>query len=94
MKTLIIYDNDGNIFLQMSGSHVVPNGGIQYLEVDSETHKNKIIKGVNVKTKELILEDMPKTETEILQDKINQLESDMANLMLEMAMGGVVHELV
>lgn len=86
MKTLIIYDNQGKIFLQMSGSYSVPQGGVQYLEIDAETHKNKIIKGVNVKTKELILEDMPKSETELLQEKITQLENDMANLMLEIAM--------
>lgn len=87
MKTLIIYDNIGQIFIQMSGSYIVPNGGIQYLEVDSTIHENKIIKGVNVATKELILEDIPKTENEVLQDKINQLENDMADLMLEIAMG-------
>lgn len=87
MKTLIIYDNEGKIFVQMSGSYLVPNGGVQYLEVDSSLHENKIIKGVNVKTKELILEDIPKTETQLLQEKITQLENDMADLMLEIAMG-------
>lgn len=89
MKTLLIYDNEGTIFYQISGHYVAPKGGVQYLEVDSETHKNKIIKGVNVETKELILEDMPKTETELIQEKIEQLENDIADLTLEIALGGM-----
>lgn len=74
MKKLIIYDNNGTIFLQVSGYYKVPQGGIQYLEVDSKIHQNKIIKSVNPETKELILEDMPKTELELAQERIDALE--------------------
>lgn len=75
MKTIIIYDNTGKIFLQMSGTYLVPQGGIQYLEIDSSLHENKIITGVNVETKELIMEDKPKTDLELAQERIEALEN-------------------
>lgn len=102
MKTLIIYDNEGTIFLQMSGDYLLPQGGIQYLEVDSDTYKNKIITGVNVATKELITKDKPKTDIELLQEElsqntkdmakkdlaIEQLQKDIADLAKQIALGG------
>lgn len=33
MKTLIVYDNTGKIWVQMSGSYAIPEG-LPYLEVD------------------------------------------------------------
>ncbi len=78
MKTLIIYDNVGYILMQQTGSYRVPEGGIQYLEVDSEVHKNKIIKSVNIETKELILEDIPKSEMELLKEELSQNTKEMA----------------
>lgn len=81
MKTLIIYDNDGKIFLKMSNNYPVPNGGIQFLEVDESTNENKIITGVNVETKELITEDIPKTDVELLQEQINSLTQANAELI-------------
>lgn len=82
MKTLIIYDNAGYIYLQMTGSYRVPEGGINYLEVDSTVHENKIIKSVNVATKELVLEDIPKSETEILKQKVAEQEAALIELAL------------
>lgn len=75
MTTLIIYDNEGKIFLQMSGTYDAPQGGIQYLEIDADTHKNKIITGVNVETKELIMEDRPKSDLEVATERIEALEN-------------------
>ena len=75
MKTLIIYDNTGRIFLQMSGSYVTPQGGINYIEVDSTTIGIKVVKSVNVDTKQLVLEDLPKTELQLTQEKVANLEN-------------------
>lgn len=80
MKTLIIYDNTGYIYMQRTGSYRVPEGGIQFLEVDSTVHENKIIKSVNVETKELVLEDMPKTELQLAQEQILATQSLVADL--------------
>ncbi len=104
MKTLIIYDNTGFIILKQTGTYRVPEGGIQYLEVDSELHKNKIIKSINVETKELVLEDIPKTQLELLQEElaqntkemakkdlaIEQLQKDLSDLTKQIANGGNV----
>ncbi|WP_315080127.1 hypothetical protein [uncultured Clostridium sp.] len=78
MKTLIIYDNEGYIIFQQTGSYRVPEGGIQYLEADLELYKNKILKSVNVETKELVLEDIPKTQVELLQEELAQNTKEMA----------------
>ncbi|MBW6408953.1 hypothetical protein [Clostridium weizhouense] len=76
MKTLIIYDNTGYILMQQTGSYKVPEGGIQYLE--AEIPKGKMVKGVNVETKELVLEDIPKTEMELLKEELSQNAKEMA----------------
>lgn len=80
MRTLIIYDNTGHIFVQISGTYVTPQGGVQYLEVDSSTNENKIIKSVNVETKELVLEDIPKTELQLAQEQILAAQAQIASL--------------
>lgn len=80
MLTLIIYDNTGYIYLQMTGNYRIPNGAIQYLEVDSAIHENKIIKSINVETKELILEYIPLSEIEILKKKIAEQETALVEL--------------
>lgn len=80
MKTLIIYDNTGYIYLNMSGDYRLPEGGVQFLEVDSDIHENKIIKSVNVDTKELVLENIPLSETEILKQKVAEQEAAIIEL--------------
>ncbi|AQR95203.1 hypothetical protein [Clostridium saccharoperbutylacetonicum] len=80
MKTLIIYDNTGYIYLQITGSYRAPQGGLNYLEVDEDSFKGKIIKSVNVETKELVLEDIPKTELEKTQDQLLETQAQLANL--------------
>lgn len=73
--TLIIYDNTGYIYFQMTGGYRVPQGGVNFIEVDEKSYKGKIVKSVNVETKELILEDMPKTELELANERIDTLEN-------------------
>lgn len=87
MKTLIIYDNEGTIILQQAGSYKIPQGGVQYLI--SDIPEGKLAVSVDVKNEKVILKDMPKTETSILKDELDQLKNDMADLMMEIAMGGM-----
>ncbi|MBU3193453.1 hypothetical protein [Clostridium algidicarnis] len=83
MKTLIIYDNEGYIIQQISGDYRVPVG-VPFLEVVIPT--GKIIKGVNIETKEVILTNIPPTETEILKNRIQ--EQELAILELASMIGG------
>lgn len=87
MTTLIIYDNEGTILLQQTGNYKIPQGGVQYLL--TEIPEGKLAVSIDVENKKVILKDMPKTETSILKDEIDQLKSDMADLMMEIAMGGL-----
>ncbi len=80
MQTLIIYDNTGYIYLQMTGSYKIPQGGLNYLEVDEDSYKGKIIKSVNVETKELVLEDTSKTDLEKTQDQLLETQAQLADL--------------
>lgn len=82
MKTLIIYDNEGSIIQQITGSYRVPVG-IPYLEI--EVPPGKIVVAVNVETKEPIFEDIPKSEIEILRNKIAEQEQAILELTTTLA---------
>ncbi|HBJ1646024.1 hypothetical protein FDB41_14795 [Clostridium botulinum] len=102
MKTLIIYDNTGYILMQQTGSYRVPEGGVQYLELEIPT--GKMVKSINVDKKEAILEDIPKSQMELLKEElsqntkemakkdlaIEQLQKDLADLTKQIALGGNV----
>ena len=88
MTTLIIYDNEGTILLQQTGNYKIPQGGVQYLL--TEIPEGKLAVSIDVETQRVILKDMPKTETSILKDELDQLKNDMADLMMEIAMGGMI----
>lgn len=82
-KTLVIYDLDGTIITNpITGHYDIPNG-IPYIEV--VIPKGKQIIGVNVETKEAILENIPLTEIEELENKISILEKENADLLLDSA---------
>lgn len=82
MKTLIIYDNEGSIIQQITGSYRVPVG-IPYLEI--EVPPGKIVVAVNVETKEPIFEDIPKSDIEILRNKIAEQEQAILELTTTLA---------
>lgn len=86
MKTLIIYDNTGFILLTQSGDYRIPEGGIQFIEVEVPSGKHAV--SIDIETNTPIYEDIPKTETQLLQEKMEQLESDLADLTFEVAIGG------
>ena len=101
MKTLIIYNKEtGAILFTQQGGDNIENGGITNITV--EVPEDKIIKSVNVETNEVVLEDKPKTDIELLQEElaentknmaekdlaIEQLQKDIADLTKQIATGG------
>lgn len=78
MKTLIIYDNTGRIYLQISENYAVPQGGVQFIE--AEVPDGKYVASVNVATKEPILADLPKTELELAKEQILATQALVAEL--------------
>lgn len=84
MKNLIIYDNTGYIIIQMGGNYRVPQGGIQFLEVELPENKRPI--SVDVEKKQVIFEDLPKTDIEVTKERIEALEQSNAELISLIAM--------
>ncbi|WP_039242561.1 hypothetical protein [Clostridium botulinum] len=73
--SLIIYDNSGKIWINTGDAegdilpHTLPTG-LPYILTEFGELDGKIVKGVDVETKELILEDIPKVETK--EEKLNK----------------------
>ncbi len=82
MKTLIIYDTEGFIVQQITGTYRIPVG-IPYLE--SEIPSGKIATSVNVSTTThtLVLEDVP-------QSQVESLEQQIADLQYQLMVNGVL----
>lgn len=92
MNTLIIYDNTGYIISQMSGSVREPSGGVQFLWVEIPIGKQlKITDGIGVDVTvtphQAFLEDIPKTEIELLKNDLNSAIIELSTLI---AMGTAV----
>lgn len=90
MKTLIIYDSQGYIITSITGSYRVPTG-IPYLEVEipvGKQVKSGIGVDVSVTPHEIILEDIPPSEMELLKTKNQQIKQSMAELA-ELILGGM-----
>lgn len=85
-KTLIIYDNKGNIFTQITGNFELPTG-LQHIII--EIPKGKIITGVDVELKEPILLDIPKTQFELLQEENEKMKQSIADLWESKLLGDV-----
>lgn len=80
MQTLIIYDNEGFILSQMSGSVREPVG-VPFLWV--EVSEGKYVDSIDT-TGEIdvpVFDDLPKSETQLLQEQVNDLNLAMAALM-------------
>lgn len=79
MNTLVIYDSTGYIISQASGSVREPIG-IPFLWVEMPQGKQiKITNGigidVSITPNVVILEDIPKSEMQLLQEKISEMET-------------------
>ena len=85
MNTLIIYDDKGKVFLQLTGDYLTPQGGVQFLELIIPAGKRIKSVDVTVMPNVAILEDIPKTETQMLQDKIQATQEAIDFLL----MGGI-----
>lgn len=86
MTTLIIYDNNGQIFTQITGDYIKPNG-LQHLEVT--VAEGKILTGVDVSLTphQAILVDVPKSDTELLREELENTKLALAELA-EITLGG------
>lgn len=82
MKTLIVYDNKGVVFNQVTGDYTPPEG-INFIEV--EVPSDKIVTGVDVVNKTPILENLPKSEVQELRERLEETEG-VLNFLL---MGGL-----
>lgn len=84
IKTLIIYDNAGFIFLQISGNYEMPKGGVQFLEV--EIPQGKYLKSIDVTVtpNTPIYEDIPQTDMEQIKSETELLKGcvmELANIV-------------
>lgn len=86
MKTLIIYDKEGCIIQQITGSYRKPVG-IPFIEV--EIPAGKYIEKVDVANNAVVYKDLPKSEFELQKLEIEKLKKDVADLTMELAVGGV-----
>ena len=72
MKTLLIYDNAGTIYYQQAGYYALPDG-LPYIE--TEIQAGYYAKSVDTGTKEPVLAEFPKSETD---QRIAALEAQVA----------------
>ncbi|HBJ2622091.1 hypothetical protein SR42_15140 [Clostridium botulinum] len=100
MKTLIIYDETGQQIFFKGGCIDEPVGEVKSIITDIP--RDKVLKGVDIKTGQPVLEDMPKSQMELLQEElaqntkemakkdlaIEQLQKDLADLTKQIALGG------
>ena len=87
MNTLIIYDNTGYVISTMAGSIREPQGGVQFLWAEIPEGKQlKITDGIGVdvsKTPHVaILEDIPKTEMELLKEQLTLTQMAVDDLLM------------
>lgn len=75
--TLVIYDNDGKVISQITGGYIIPNGGVQYLEI--EIPQGKRITGVDMTATPNvpIFEDVPPATVDTLQQRMAELEYNL-----------------
>lgn len=81
MNTLVIYDNVGNIFSMVTGDYSMPQGGIQFIEVN--VPEGKQISGVDVTSTphKPVLEDIPPSEFETLDSRTKDLEMALSEIL-------------
>lgn len=87
MKTLIIYDDNGYVLSNITGSYRVPTG-VPFLEVEIPQGKqikytNGIGVDVSVTPHQVVLEDTPPSEI----DQLKQTVADLTEIVLN---GGIV----
>ena len=79
MNTLIIYDNTGYVYLQISGGRT-PQGGINCLEIEIPEGKRVANIDTTVIPHIPVFEDIPLTETELLKKRIEEQEAALVEI--------------
>ena len=72
MKTLLIYDNAGTIYYQQAGYYALPDG---LPCIEAEIPAGYYAKSVDTGTKEPVLAEFPKSETD---QRLDELEAQLA----------------
>lgn len=72
MKTLLIYDNAGTIYYQQAGYYALPDG-LPYIETEIPAGYYAV--SVDTETKEPVLAEFPKSETD---QRLAALEAQVA----------------
>lgn len=81
MKTLIIYDENGYIYVpQMSGNYLIP-AGVKYLEIEIPDGKYVESVDISIIPHQAILKDLPLGEMDILKIRLNSTENAIIALM-------------
>lgn len=73
MNTLVVYDNKGTVFLQVTGNYLLPQGGVQYLEEDIPEGQRLVGVDVSVTPHQVILENIPPSEVDALKTTVSDL---------------------
>lgn len=79
-NTLVIYDATGLIIFQASGDVREPVG-VPFLWVDVPQGKRIAGVDISVTPNVVVLEDIPKSETQLLKEQIDSLTIAMAEMM-------------
>lgn len=92
MKTLIIYDAQGYVLSNITGSYRVPTG-VPFLEVEIPEGKQIKYTGgigvdVSVTPHQVILEDIPPSDIEKLRQENAQANAELFELIISMG-GGI-----
>lgn len=82
MNTLIIYDNMGYIIQQISGSIREPQGGVQFMWTIIPEGKRLVSVDTSVTPHIAILEDIPKSEVDLLKEQINTMQKALDDIVL------------
>jgi hypothetical protein len=83
MKTLIIYDNTGKIFTNITGFYIVPEG-IQYLEIEvPEGKRVERVDTTDIENPVPVYVDIPKEEIVQLKDAVDTLIVDNLNMQMQ-----------
>jgi hypothetical protein len=80
-KTLIIYDNSGKIWSNMSGNYEVPNG-LPYLEEEIPVGKYLVSVDVSGEEPKVVYAEYPKSETAVLKEQVDALTLALAEMMV------------
>ena len=74
MKTLLIYDNSGTIWVNIAGNYALPDG---LPCIEAEIPAGYYAKSVDTETKEPVLAEFPKSATD---QRLDELEAQIAAL--------------